>query len=155
MKRYYLFSVILALALQGCSGFMMQSKRDSVITESISPSNATVTFCGNAYMDKQEVDRLVMQRACELTLTKGFTHFVIGEKMDQSQICPFVDKPISASSGPLSGSNRSQAVFGPQDLVRPNVSLNISYYTAENAPPGAIDAQAWLDKNFPGLKFRR
>ncbi len=153
MKINYLAAAILFLVLQGCSGFMMQSNRESVITESISPSTATVTFCGNAYMDKQEVEKLAMQRACELTLKKGYTHFVIKEKNDHSQVCSLTDKPKTESSGLLT-SKRSEGVFSPQDLVRPNISLRISYYTAKNAPPEAIEAQAYLDKNFPGLKFK-
>jgi len=153
MRINYLFALVSLVVLQGCSGFMMQSNRESVITESLSPSTATVTFCGNAYMDKQEVEKLAMQRACELTIKKGYTHFIVKEKNDRSEFCAFTDKPKSEPRGPLA-SRRSDVVFSPQDLVRPNVALRISCYNAKEAPEGAINAQDYLDKNFAGLKFK-
>lgn len=153
MKIHYLTAVISLLIAQGCSGFMMQSNRESIITESLSPSTATVTFCGNAYMSKQEVEKLAMQRACELTIKKGYTHFVIKERNDHSEFCSLTDKPKTESSGPLA-SKRSEEIFSPQDLVRPNVALRISCYNTKEAPEGAINAQDYLDKNFPGLKFK-
>jgi len=138
--------------LGGCSGFMLQSEKESVITESISSSNFTVTFCGNAYMNQGEAEKYAMQRACELTLTKGYSHFVILSKTDQSQICALQDAPLPGYS---SGKQPAAGTASPQSIIRPNLTLKIQCFKPTDAPKEAIDAQKYIDDNFPGLKFTR
>jgi len=138
--------------LNGCANFGLQSRNESMITEAISTSSYKVTFCGNAYMGQQEAEKLAMQRACELTLKKGYTHFIVSRRSDQSEICLLSDAPRGIfNSAPAKVTSGS--FVGPQNLVRPNMALNIQCYAKENAPKDAIDAQQYLDENFPGLKF--
>lgn len=149
MKSLYIYLIVGAVLLSGCSGFMLQSGKRSFSTEALSESAYSVNFCGNAYMKQSEAEKLTMQRASEITLTKGYTHFVILKKTDQSEFCSLKDTPRSLSTDdPSTGS-----FVGPQNIVRPNITLNIQCYKTKDAPEGAIDAQKYLDENFPGLKF--
>lgn len=153
MKKFILFLIGSFIFLYGCSGYMLQGKEDSVITDAVSESMFSVTFCGNAYMDKKEAKKYALQRASELCLKKGFTHFLILEENDQSEICMLQDTPRSAyPPGIKEGS--STGYFGPESLVRPNISLKIQCYR-KDAPAESIDAQKYLSDNFPGLKFKK
>lgn len=151
MKALYIVLAGCLVFLAGCESFPLQSGKRSYVTESISKSVYSVTFCGNAYMDQAEAEKLATQRACELALTKGYTHFVILEKSDKSEICSLADRPRDYSMG----TQPSASFVGPQNLVRPNLSLKIECYPAKDAPDKAIDAQKYLDEHFPGLKFTK
>ena len=147
MKILYLVMAGCFVFLSGCSGFIMRSEKRTFATESISKSAYSVTFCGNAYMDGSEAEKLTMQRACEITLTKGYTHFEVLTKSDLSETCAAED---------TSRAHPKQASFvGPQNIVRPNLTLKIQCYHAKDAPKTAIDAQKYIDDNFPGLKFKK
>ena len=139
--------------LNGCANFGLQSRNEYTVTESISTSFYKVAFCGNAYMRQPEAEKLAIQRACELTLKKGYTHFVILEKSDQSEMCMLSDAPrgtyADAPAKVTSGSFAST-----QSLTRPNMTLKIQCYAQKDAPKDSIDAQQYLDENFPGLKFK-
>jgi uncharacterized protein YceK len=148
MRNFCIYLIVGSVLLGGCSGYMLQSGKRSFSTESTSASGYNVSFCGNAYMNKNEAEKLTMQRACEITLTKGYTHFVVLKKTDQSEFCSFEDLPRAGSKQASSNS-----LVGPQNIVRPNITLNIQCYKTKDAPEGAIDAQKYLDENFPGLKF--
>ena len=151
MKIYYIALAGCLVILNGCSGFMLQSEKKSYMTEAISKSVYNVSFCGNAYMEQNEAEKLAMQRACEITLTKGYTHFEVMTKSDQSEMCLLEDAPRGYTMKPKS----SGSFVGPQNIVRPNLTLKIQCYKAKDAPKTAIDAQKYLDENFPGLKFKK
>lgn len=151
MRIFYIVLAGCFTLLNGCSGFMIQSEKKSFVTDSISKSAYSVTFCGNAYMEPSEAEKLAMQRACEITLTKGYTHFVVLTKSDQSEICRLEDAPRLGSKQ----TPPSAPFVGPQNIVRPNLMLKIECYTANKAPKSAIDAQKYIDENFPGLKFKK
>ena len=154
MRIFHIVTAGSIVLLCGCSGFMLQSDRETTFTESLSPSTLTVTFCGNAFMDQQDAEKYAMQRACETTLTKGYTHFVIEQRNDQSQMCYLTKTPVQG----YPDNNKQMpysATTGSQKMMRPNLSLTIRCYTAVKAPKGAIDAQKYLDMNFPGLKLNK
>ncbi|MDD5196261.1 MAG: hypothetical protein WC937_06625 [Candidatus Omnitrophota bacterium] len=151
MKIFNIVAAGSIVLLSGCSGFMMQSEKRSFVTEAISKSSYSVAFCGNAYMDQSEAEKLAMQRACEITLTKGYTHFEVLTKSDQSDICQIKDAPRASSKQIPSSTD----FVGPQNIVRPNITLKIQCYPVKDAPKTAIDAQKYLDENFPGLKFEK
>jgi len=139
--------------LNGCANFGLQSRNEYTVTEAISTSFYKVTFCGNAYMRQPEAEKLAIQRACELTLKKGYTHFVILEKSDQSEMCMLSDAPRGAyNNAPEKVTSGSFA--GTQSLTRPNMTLKIQCYAKGQAPKESIDAQQYLNENFPGLKFQ-
>jgi hypothetical protein len=150
MKMFYISLAFCLIFLSGCSGFMLQSGKRTFVTEKLSESSFSVNFCGNAYMNKAEAEKLTMQRACEITLTKGYTHFVILTKTDKSELCLLEDQPRTGSAHDPS----SDSFLGPQNIVRPNIILKIQCYKAIDAPQDAIDAQKYIDENFPGLKFK-
>ncbi|MDD2679315.1 MAG: hypothetical protein PHO03_00730 [Candidatus Omnitrophica bacterium] len=151
MKILYIALAGSFLLLSGCSGFMIQSEKRTFSSEPISKSGYSVNFCGNAYMEPAEAEKLAMQRACEITLTKGYTHFEVLTKSDESEMCLLEDIPRGYSK-----QKRSPDTFlGPQNIVRPNITLKIKCYRANEAPKTAIDAQKYLDDNFPGLKFKK
>ncbi|MDD5506533.1 MAG: hypothetical protein PHR73_07265 [Candidatus Omnitrophica bacterium] len=138
------------LLLSGCSGYMIQSEKRSYVTEALSKSTYSVAFTGNAYMEQEEAEKLAMQRACEITLTKGYTHFDVLTKSDQSETNTIEDVPRYYSREPKA----TGSFVGPQNIVRPNITLTIECYKAKDAPKTAINAQEYIDKNFPGLKFK-
>ncbi len=148
-KGFYIALAGCLIFLAGCESFPLQSGKRTYETEALSKSVYSVSFCGNAYMDQAEAEKLAMQRACEITLTKGYTHFDILSKTDQSEMCLLKDTHSSSSSQ----APRSASFVGPQNIVRPNMTLKIECYAAKDAPKTAIDAQKYLDENFPGLKF--
>lgn len=138
--------------LNGCAEFGLQSRKESTTTEMISTSSYKVSFCGNAYMSQQEAEKYAMQRACELTLKKGFTHFAVLDKSDRSEVCMLSD--VSRTASYTSTENVPNSFAGPRNIIRPNMALKVQCYKKEQAPKDAIDAQKYLDENFPGLKFK-
>ena len=149
MRNLYIYLIVYSVLLNGCSGFMLQSGKRSFSTEAISESVHSVSFCGNAYINQNEAEKLTMQRACEITLTKGYTHFVVLKKTDQSEFCSLKDTPRAGSTQ----ASTPSSFVGPQNIVRPNITLNIQFYKAKDAPKEAVDAQKYIDENFPGLAF--
>lgn len=151
MKRIVVLVSVLII-LQGCSGFKMSSARKEVIIDKISPNTVTVTFCGNAYMNQKEVERYALQRASSEALSKGCSHFVIVNKEDKSKICALgsdmdkmhlYDVPSIKNPEPLDSSA----------FVEPNVTLTIRCVReGEEIPENAINAEEFLNENFPGLR---
>jgi PBP1b-binding outer membrane lipoprotein LpoB len=146
MKSIYLPILVFVMLLSGCSGFMMQTNRESTTTEPISNSAYKVTFCGAGYMPKMEAEKSAMQRASELTLKKGFTHFAIIEQSVKSGTDQLEDIPRSTYQQGMKQSS-GEKLAGPQNLVRPTISLKIQCYSIKDAPSGAIDAKQYLNDN--------
>jgi len=152
--RYFALSLaLITVLLSGCSSYMFQSDKTMTVTQPISKSVFSVSFCGNAYMAYRDAEKYAMQRACELTITKGFTHFLVLDKSDRSEICSLGDRPKRPYS-PGMEEGYPEAVSGEGTLMRPNVTLKIQCFGKMDAPAEAIDAQKYLDENFPGLKFK-
>lgn len=143
MRGFYFSLSALIFILCGCEDYMLQGRRESVVTDSISKSMYSVTFSGAAYMKRAEAEKYTLQRACELALKKGYTHFVVLEKVDDSDLGSFQD--ISRDTT-ITGIDKSEL---PQGRIRPNIKLKIQCYNKSDAPADAIDAQQYLDENFP------
>ena len=143
MKNLYLWILTLALLASGCSGFMMQSNRESTTTEPISSTSYKVTFCGAGYMPKAKAESMALQRASELTLKKGYTYFAIIEKLDKSEMDQLEDvsrKSYLQGVKQTSGEN----LAGQQNLVRPKIILKIQLYNQNDATANAINAKQYL-----------
>jgi len=139
------------IVLSGCAGYQLSSQKKNVVVDKIAPDTFTVTFCGNAYMSQEEVEKYAQQRAAETALSKGFPYFVVLKKDDTSQICLFDSYKKKAQPYDAGGMPESPEVV-PVKFVKPNVTLTIQCFSsAENLPEKAIDAQKFLDENFPGL----
>ena len=137
------------ILLSGCSEYKLFSSREGTLVQQVSEAAFTVTFCGSAFMAQNEVDKYVLQRASELTLSKGFTHFMILSREDASEVCALKDVSAAASGG-----GQAQKAGKTEVFYRPNMKLKIECYRG-SIPKDAIDAQQFLDENFPGLRFSK
>lgn len=140
------------MILQGCSGFQLSGARKEAIVDRISPNTVTVTFCGNAYMKQEEVEKLALQRASLEALSKGCSHFVIMNKEDKSKICAL---GLGTDKNHLydSAAAKNPGSLTLSDFVEPNVTLTIRcVQKGEEIPENAINAEEYLNKNFPGLR---
>ena len=146
MRKTYVAAFLLVF-LSGCSGYQLAGERKNITVESIAAKTFTVNFCGNAYMNQKEVEKYAMQRAAEVTLAKGYSHFAVLRKNDKSQMC------MLNPSGSYSPAPSSRESYDFQPFMKPNVTLTIQCFSAnEKMPEGTIDAQKFLAENFPGLK---
>lgn len=153
--RKITFILLLALAANGCSSYGLSGKREETIVDKTSPNAIKVTFCGNAYMDKKEVERYALQRAAREALSKGCSHFFVTGRDDRSKICSF-NPAMNARDlyGPftLKETGKEKDLPSPE-FVEPNVTLTIQCVSADQEiPQNAIDAEEYLRENFSGLQ---
>jgi len=145
------FAAVGLLVLSGCSSLQFAGQKKSAIVERVSPDTFTVNFCGNAYMSQKEAEKYALQRAADLALSKGFSHFVILSKNDDSRICPLDSRQrygTMPSSEKDISSSQAAAPF-----VTPNLTLTIRCFSGGGKmPEDAIDAEQYLKDNFPGLR---
>jgi hypothetical protein len=135
-------SALLLLSMSGCSTYQLSGHAKEVSVDKISPNTITVSFCGNAFMSQKEVEKYAFQRASVETLAKGYSHFVVVKKNDNSRMCPLSSGKETNYSGN----------FTPSDFVEPNVTLTIRCLSrTEKIPEDAIDASQFLEQNFPGM----
>ena len=146
MKNLYIYLLALTVLASGCSGFMMQSNRESTSTEPISSSSYKVTFCGAGYMTKAKAESMALQQSSTLTLKKGYTHFTVFEKSDKTGMDQIGDisrkayvQDVKLTSG--------ESLAGQQNLVRPKITLKIQCFKQSDAPANAIDAKQYLNDN--------
>ena len=139
------------VVLSGCSGYQLASRSQNISVESLSPKSFTVNFCGNAYMSQKEVDKYALQRASEVTLVKGYPYFAVMSKKDNSEVC--VVNPENTYSSAMSSTGRRPSSYDFPSFRKPNVTLAIQCFAkGEKMPDGAINAEEYLNENFPGLK---
>jgi len=151
MKVIFYLVLGLLFLLSGCSSFQLYSEKKQVVVDRISPDVVTVTFCGNAYMDQMEVEKYALQRASSEALAKGCSHFVILSKEDKSKFCSLVSgmNQNNSYSASTPGGSGNPAL---SEFVEPNVTLTIRCIAkGEEVPDKAIDAEKFLNDNFPGL----
>jgi len=150
MKRIVIL-VLGLIILQGCLGLQLSSTKTEAIVDKTSANAISVTFCGNAYMTQKEVEKYALQRASSETLLKGYHYFVIMNKEDKSKMCSLnsgMDKKHRYDSLPI----RNSGLLTQSDFVEPNVTLIIrGIPKGEKIPENAIDAEKFLDENFPGI----
>jgi len=141
---------VMLVLLCGCSEYRLSGTKEGTLVQEVSDSTFSVTFCGSAFMSQSEVDKYVMQRASELTLDKGFTHFIILGKEDASETCSLKDVSHNQPEGGQAQRTEKTEAF----MYRPNMRLKIKCYR-DSVPKDAVDAQKFLDENFPGLRFSK
>lgn len=139
------------LLLAGCSGYRFLGGSKSTVVDKISPNTFTVNFCGNAYMSEREVEKYALQRAAEVTLSEGCAYFAVLDKRDDSEMCTLSSRKTPPSSA--SEQVRESSDYDLPQFKRPNVTLTIRCIASGEEPPeGAVDAEDYLGKNFPGLE---
>ena len=148
MKRIAGIAVII-FALAGCSGYQLSGRAKSTLVDEISPDTITVTFCGNAYMTKKEVEKYVLQRASEAALAKGCSYFTIVNRQDHSEYCSL--KP-GVKGLPAAGQGNYENAEDT-GFSRPNITITIRCFSnGKKWPQEGIDAEQFMRENFPGLR---
>ncbi len=141
MKTMKIAGMIFLIVLcAGCSSYQLAGTSMNTMVQRISQDTFSVNFCGNAYMNAKDAEKYAFQRAAEVTLSKGYSHFVVLTRRDDSQQCTLNDpgEPNSLDSSLL--------------YVRPNVTLTFQCFSGkQKMPADAIDARHFLGSNFPGL----
>jgi len=141
----------LSIVLSGCAHYGLSSEAKSTIVDEISPNTITVTFCGNAYMSQEEVEKYTLQRASLEALSRECSHFIIVNKEDKSKICalPSAGKRHLYDAQPV----EDPKPLIPSHFVEPNMTLTIQcLFRGEKIPENAINAEEFLDENFPSLR---
>lgn len=142
---------IVSMVLNGCSGYRLSSQSKNAIVDQISPDTFTVNFCGNAYMTQQDVEKYALQRASEASLAKGYSHFVVLEKRDNSELCEF--KPGDQHGIEPVLQTKESPLIESSSFVKPNITLKIRAFSkGTKMQEKAINAEQFLRENFPGLK---
>ncbi len=148
MKQIAYIAVIV-LALAGCSGYQLSGKTKSTLVDEIAPDTIQVTFCGNAYMTRKEVEKYVLQRASEAALAKGCSYFTIVNRQDHSEYCSL--KP--GAKGAPATSQGYYEHLEDTGFSRPNITITIRCFSNGNTwPQEGIDAGQFMRENFPGLR---
>ena len=132
--------------LHGCANYQFSSASKSTAIETISKDTFRVNFCAAISMSKEEIEKYAMQRASEITLSKGYSHFVVLNKRDDSQNCTLeVKKKYD---------QKAQQEFSYESpYMKPNITLTIQGFSrSTELPEGAVDAEQFLNENFPGLQ---
>lgn len=139
------------VVLNGCSGYRLASRTKNVIVDQISSDVFMVNFCGNAYMTQAEAERYALQRASEAVLSKGYSHFIVLEKRDNSELCELKPRNEYDAASPLKTDKSSSGET--LQFAKPNITLKVQgFFKDASMPEKAIDAGKFLEDNFPGLK---
>lgn len=98
----------------------------------IGEDTVEVTFRGNAHTSRETVSRYLLRRASEVTLKNGYTHFAPLSETDHSAVYVY--------------GNDGKVRSG----VKPRLTMRIQCFRAlQDDVPGLIDAQEFLEYNFP------
>ncbi len=143
--------VLSLMVLTGCSTYQLSGKSTGDTVVDVTSNTFTITFCGNAYMTQDQVGKYALQRAAEITLSKGYANFLVMGRKDDSETCGLgADMNREQSSRMTPPSNPAGSSMS--GFVRPNIALTIRcFHKGEKMPDNAIDAKQYLDENFPGL----
>ena len=66
--------------------------------EQIESDRYRVSFAGNSLTSRETVERYLLYRAAQLTVERGFDHFVLADRDTEKKTRTYVDRPFS--SGP-------------------------------------------------------
>ena len=152
MIRPILFALPALIIFSGCSTYQLSSEKKETLVDKISPNAITVTFCGNAFMNKAEVEKYALQRAARESLSKGCPYFVVLKKEDNSKFCS-IDYAKRGQYTPNVPPTENLAYPAPAEFSEPNIKLTIQcIQKGEKIPEKAINAEEYLKNNFPGLQ---
>ncbi len=76
------------------------SYRTGYSDEAIESDRFRVSFAGNSLTSRETVERYLLYRAAELTLQKGFDHFVLVSRDTETKTNTYVDQRWGPSYGP-------------------------------------------------------
>jgi len=151
MKRIIVLTAVLII-LYGCTSYELSGKTKRTMVDKISADTIMVTFCGNAYMGQDEVEKYALQRASTEALSKGCPHFVVVKKEDNSKICALSSRKQGIHSYDVTALAENPENLDLPEFVEPNVTLTIQCISkGEKIPENAINAEEFLNENFPGI----
>jgi len=140
------------IILNGCANYQLSGKTKKTVVDKISPNTVIVTFCGNAYMNQEEVEKYALQRASVEALSKGCLYFVVVKREDNSKMCALSSRRNKVHSYDVAPIDKSGNLDFPE-FVEPNIALTIQCVSEEEGKnlESAINAEEFLSKNFPGM----
>ena len=103
-------AALLALAVAGCqvgptpyqpatAGSRAAADRYGYADQQIEPDRFRVTFAGNSYTDRETVERYLLYRAAQLTVERGFDHFILADRDTDKKTRTYVDRPFGGYAG--------------------------------------------------------
>ena len=158
MKKTAVLGYWVLLLLSGCASYQLSGTKSQVVVDKMSPDTITVSFCGSAYMDAEQVKKYALQRASLEALSRtDCANFVVVRRSDNSRICAI---GYEARAGAEPPENATLAVRSEDsvprdypDYVEPNLTLTVRCLKqGEPVPADAVNAEGFLRENFPGLK---
>jgi len=148
MKRT---GVLLAVILifSGCVGTNSLNRSGSLVIPELEPDTYSVNFCGNAYMSRKDVEKYTYQRASEITMRKGYSHFIVLEQRNDSEVCSLYEQQNNYIKTNVAPNVNTEDL---PSFARPNMTLKIKCYKSDGKiPEKAIEASKYLIDNFPGI----
>lgn len=103
-------AALLALAVAACqvsptpyqpasAGSRAASARYGYTDQQIEPDRYRVTFAGNSYTDRETVERYLLYRAAQLTVERGYDHFILADRDTDKKTRTYVDRPFGGYAG--------------------------------------------------------
>jgi len=80
--------------------------------EQIESDRFRVTFAGNSLTSRETVERFLLYRAAQLTVERGFDHFILSDRDTEKKTRTYVDRPLS--SGPWGYWGPSWRYYNPR-----------------------------------------
>ena len=85
------------------AGSRAVSARYGYTDQQIEPDRFRVTFAGNSYTDRETVERYLLYRAAQLTVERGFDHFILADRDTDKKTRTYVDRPFGGGFGGYGG----------------------------------------------------
>ena len=159
--------VLMVVLIAGCESGYQRYKRGAGYSEFVvSPGVYSVSYQGNSNMTRHMVDKFLLRRCCELALANGYGYFEVASSKDASKTDEVHVPGVRVSGAYYWGRPGyhynypyyyGHSYYDSFDRVRkyemPGAIVTIICY--EDKPEGvddAIDAQFYLDENFPELE---
>lgn len=67
--------------------------------QQIEPDRFRVTFAGNSYTNRETVERYLLYRSAQLTVERGFDHFILADRDTDKKTRTYVDRPFGGFGG--------------------------------------------------------
>jgi hypothetical protein len=104
----------------------------------VSSNTFQVTARGNGYTDPDSIERFVLRKAAEMTLSNGFDYFIIEGEQDRSRTTEVAGSYASYHRGIATG-------FGyRQSILHPGATVMVQAFKGplpNPPPPGAFEAK--------------
>lgn len=111
---------------------------------------ASVTFKANAHTDWDDARKMALRRSAEVALENGFDAFTVESNVDHSEQTSYGS---GSGLGTVHGSTWHTSSSGTVvSKRRPQITLDIRMFKKADAPEDAIDARAFITRNFPAKK---